>query len=116
MNCYLFVTGRPIWSKKTAQDLQREMKKALLSKGMHVPPVVAQVISALYLDRTHSSLKHYKSDDEIAAIEYRKWISDQKKKPSNKGKDPVMAAKIEVSKVQTVQYHYHTTSQYFVFY
>ena len=100
-------TGRPIWSKKSAQDLQRELKKALLSKGLHVPPVVAQVISAIYLDRTHMSLKHYKQEDEIACIEYRKWISEQKKKAGAKGKDPLLAAKLEVSKVDSSLLHEH---------
>lgn len=77
------------------------MKKALLSKGMNVPPVVAQVISALYLDRTHVSFKHYKVENELACIEYRKWVAEQKKKAGAKGKDPVSAAKLEVSKVLT---------------
>lgn len=90
--------GRAIWSKKSPQEIQRAMKKMLSAKAMRIPPVVAQVITAVYIEKTHRSVKEYKKEDEIACIEFRKWLVEQKKKAA-KNKDPLLAAKIELSKV-----------------
>jgi len=53
------------------------------------------VITAVYLEKTHT-MKAFRDEEELACLEYRKWIMEQKKKSK---KDPVISAKVEVSKV-----------------
>lgn len=86
--------GYAIWSKKSEQEIQREIKKSLLSKGLHVPDIVAKVIRAVFLEKTHT-MSQYKKEDEFACAEFRKWMMEQKKKTK---KNPLQPAKIEVSK------------------
>ena len=70
------------------------MKKNLANKGMQMPEAVASVIRAVFLEKTHT-MKEYKKDNELACIDFRKWMIEQKQKLK---KDPLPAAKIEVSK------------------
>lgn len=63
--------------------------------GLYIPTAVAQVITAVYIERTHK-MKDYKEEDELACIEFRKWVREQKKKSK---RDPIVAAKIELSNV-----------------
>jgi mannitol-1-phosphate/altronate dehydrogenase len=71
------------------------MRKSLASRGLAVPQNVAMVITAVYLEKTHT-MKALRDEEELACLEFRKWVIEQKKK--NK-KDPITLAKIEVSKV-----------------
>ena len=87
--------GFAIWSKRTDKDIQKEMKKSLASRGMVIPMNVAMVITAVYLEKSHT-MKALKDEEELACLEFRKWVMEQKKK--NK-KDPITSAKVEVSKV-----------------
>lgn len=87
--------GRAIWSKKSDAEIQQELKKAMASRGIQIPTAVAQVITAVYIERTHK-MKEYKEEDELACIEFRKWIREQKKKSK---RDPIVAAKIELANV-----------------
>eukprot|EP01035_Chromulina_nebulosa_P019074 gene19074-24899_t len=86
--------GKAIWSKKSDQEIQREIKKNQASKGLYIPSFVIQVVTALYLDKSHK-WQEYKLEDELACIEYRKWVNQQKKKSK---KNPIQVAKLEVSK------------------
>ena len=87
-------SGFAIWSKKSDKEIQREVKKNLANKGIQMPEAVASVIRAVFLEKTHT-MKEYKKDNELACIEFRKWMIEQKQKLK---KDPLPAAKIEVSK------------------
>ena len=43
--------GFAIWSKKSEKELQREMRKSLATKSMHVPENVAMIIRAVHLEK-----------------------------------------------------------------
>jgi len=86
--------GFAIWSKKSDKEIQREVKKNQANKGIQMPESVASVIRAVFLERTHT-MKEYKRDNELACIEFRKWMIEQKQKLK---KDPLPIAKVEVSK------------------
>ena len=88
--------GFAIWSKRSDKEIQKEMKKSLASRGMLIPPNVAMVITAVYIEKTHT-MKALREEEELACLEFRKWIMEQKKK--NK-KDPIITAKVDLSKVQ----------------
>jgi hypothetical protein len=87
--------GKAIWSKRSEQEIQAAMKKALAAKGMSIPSAVAQVINAVYVDKTHK-MKEYRDEDELACIEFRKWVREQKKKSK---RDPIVLAKLELTNV-----------------
>ena len=50
--------GFAIWSKKSEKELQREMRKSLATKSLHVPENVAMIIRAVHLEKVLSS-HHY---------------------------------------------------------
>ena len=70
------------------------MKKNLASKSLKVPEAVVTVIKAVFLDKTHT-YKEFKKEQELACIEFRKWMIEQRGKLK---KDPLPPAKVEVSK------------------
>lgn len=86
--------GFAIWSNRSDKEIQKEMKKSQASRGLAIPQNVVMVITAVYLEKTHS-MKAFREEEELACLEYRKWIMEQKKKSK---KDPVISAKVEVSK------------------
>ena len=67
-----------------------------VSLGLFLPAPVAQVITAVFIERTHT-MREYREEDELACIEYRKWVREQKKKSK---RDPIIAAKLELSNVR----------------
>ena len=90
--------GFAIWSKRSDKEIQKEMKKSLASRGLAIPMNVAMVITAVYLEKSHT-MKALREEEELACLEFRKWVIEQKKK--NK-KDPITSAKVEVSKVRLI--------------
>lgn len=90
--------GKAIWSKKSDSEIQQEIKKAQASKGLYIPPPVVQVITEVFLERNFK-MSEYKIEDELACLEFRKWIREQKKKSK---KDPLLSAKNEVSNVSNM--------------
>mmetsp|Transcript_12581 Transcript_12581/g.17280 ORF Transcript_12581/g.17280 Transcript_12581/m.17280 type:complete len:420 (+) Transcript_12581:37-1296(+) len=86
--------GFAIWSNRSDKEIQKEMKKSQANRGLVIPQNVAMVITAVYLEKTHT-MKAFREEEELACLEYRKWIMEQKKKSK---KDPVISAKVEVSK------------------
>lgn len=94
--------GKAIWSKRSEQEIQAAMKKALAAKGMNIPSAVAQVINAVYVEKTHK-MKEYRNEDELACIEFRKWIREQKKKSK---RDPIVLAKLELTNVSLFFFSY----------
>ena len=90
--------GFAIWSKRSDKEIQKEMKKSLASRGLAIPMNVAMVITAVYLEKSHT-MKALREEEELACLEFRKWVIEQKKK--NK-KDPITSAKVEVSKVRWI--------------
>jgi len=86
--------GYAIWSKRSEKEIQKEIKKQLLAKGMNIPENIQKVIRAVYIERSHS-LKQYKKENELACTEFRKWMTEQRRKTK---KDMLPAAKVEVSK------------------
>lgn len=89
-------TGFAIWSKRSDKDIQKENKKILASKALQMPEAVVNVVRTVYLEKTHS-LREFKKINEIACIEFRKWMVEQKTKLK---RDPLPLAKVEVSKVR----------------
>ena len=87
--------GFAIWSKRSNKEVQREAKKALASKAVKVPEPVATVVRLVYLEKVRK-MSQLKKDPvhELAAIAFRKWMIEQKKKGL---KDPLLLAKIEVA-------------------
>ncbi len=86
--------GYAIWSKRSEKEIQKEIKKQLLAKGMNIPEIVQKVIRAVFIERSHS-LKQFKKENEFACSEFRKWMIEQRRKTK---KDMLPAAKVEVSK------------------
>ena len=84
--------GYSIWSKRSDQEIQKDIKKTLANKGANVPENIAKIIRAVFIEKTHT-MKQYKKENDFAAGEFRKWIIEQKKKTK---KDPLPPAKIEV--------------------
>eukprot|EP01041_Mallomonas_annulata_P004915 gene4915-9805_t len=88
--------GYAIWSKRSDVEIQREIKKAALSKALNIPEPVARIVRLVHLDRSNK-LSELRKDRryEMACIDYRKWLNDQRKRMK---KDPIPVAKVEVSK------------------
>jgi hypothetical protein len=92
--------GFAIWSRRSDKDIQREMRKNVAAKALNVPEKVALIIRAVFLERTHTMKQMRNSREyELACIEFRKWMIEQKKKSK---KDPLALAKVEVSKVSQI--------------
>jgi len=91
--------GFPIWSKRSEQEIAREMRKSQAERGLNVPANVAKVIRAVYLERSQT-MKQFKAQDELAYMEFRKWMSETKRKTK---KDPLPLAKTSVSKKWLLQ-------------
>ena len=85
--------GFAIWSKRSANEIKKEVQKNVALKTMNIPRSVANIIKAVHLDRTHS-MKQIRKENELAAIEYRKWMIETRQKIK---KDPLPQAKMEVS-------------------
>jgi hypothetical protein len=94
------IIGIAIWSKRSDEDVKREMKKYLASKSLKVPEAISTVIRCVFLERLFT-MKEMKKNNELAVIEFRKWMIEQRKKTK---KDPLPLTKIEVSKV--IKNHY----------
>jgi len=92
--------GYAIWSDRTEQDIAKEQKKSLASKGVVIPSNVAMVITAVHLDKV-CTMKELAKEEEIACAEYRKWMREQRKKQK---KDPLPMAKTELTKVFILSY------------
>ena len=87
--------GMAIWSKKTDQEIQNEIKRTAAARSLYIPPAAAKVIYAVFIEKTHT-LKELKKEDEVSCLEFRKWVIEQKKKSK---KDPLPLARVELSKV-----------------
>lgn len=88
--------GYAIWSKRSDVEIQREIRKAAASKALNMPESVARIVRLVHLERTHKLGQLKKERDyELGCIEYRKWLSEQRKRTK---KDPIPIAKVEVSK------------------
>ena len=85
--------GFAIWSKRSAKDIQREVKKKIASRQLNIPESVNSLITSVYFDRTYT-LKQIKKEQELTAIEYRKWMIETKGKLK---KDPLPVAKVLVA-------------------
>lgn len=68
----------------------------MANKGFRIPQQVGEVISAVFLDRSHT-MKYLKFEEEFAYSEFRKWLTEAKTKLK---KDPIPMAKVELSKVR----------------
>lgn len=91
----LAILGRAIWSDKSEKDIKKEKKSA--SSRLSIPRAILDIVQAVHIDRTHTFKKLRKDPDfALDAIEYRRWMSDQRKKTN---KDPLPAVKREVVKV-----------------
>ena len=88
-------TGFAIWSGRSDKDIQKEIKKNLANKALKLPEAVSMIIRTVYLDRTHT-FKEIKKENELACLEFKKWMNEQKNKSK---KDPLPMVKMEVVKV-----------------
>jgi len=86
--------GYAIWSKRSDQEIKKATQKGIADKAMFMPPSVTLVITSVYVERTHT-MKQLRKDNELACIEFRKWMIEQRKKTK---KDPLPMAKIAVTK------------------
>lgn len=86
--------GIAIWSKRSDEEVKREMKKYMAAKALKVPDYVANVVRCVYLERI-MTMKEMRKENELDVINFRKWMIEKRKK--NK-KDPLPPAKLEVSK------------------
>ena len=71
--------GRAIWSKRTDKEIQKEYARSLMNKGPAIPSSVEMVITAVFLDRTHT-ISQIKKEEIIAFTEFKKWVQEQRKK------------------------------------
>lgn len=86
--------GRAIWSDKSEKDIRKEKRSA--SSRLSIPRAVLDIVQAVHIDRTHTFKKLRKDPDfALDVIEYRRWMSEQRKKTS---KDPLPVVKREVVK------------------
>jgi hypothetical protein len=92
--------GMAIWSKRSDDELKREMKKLQAEKALKVPESIATVIRCVFLERTHT-MKEMRKQNELAVIEFRKWMIEQRKKTK---KDPLPGAKMDVSRRWLMQH------------
>jgi len=91
--------GRPIWTNKSAQQLQMEYRRSQFLKAMRLPDYVRQLIEVVYIERS-MTMKEYNQQFKYEVKEFRKWMSEQKQR-LGKGKakkSPFLLAKLEVSK------------------
>lgn len=86
--------GYAIWSKRSDQEIKKATQKGIADKAMFMPPSVTLIITSVYIERTHT-MKQMRKDNELACIEFRKWMIEQRKKTK---KDPLPMAKMAVSK------------------
>lgn len=86
--------GRAIWSERSDKEIQKEVKKSSAYNSLNIPPGVAMVISAVHIEKTHT-MSEMRKFDEIAWLEYRKWMLEQKKKSKNA--DVLSVAKTQLS-------------------
>lgn len=93
----LLIIGTAIWSQRTEQEIKKELKKSLASKGVGMPTNVASVINTVYVEKL-CSLSTLKKEEELAYKEFKKWVREQRQKLK---KDPVPSAKIELVKVSS---------------
>lgn len=94
VHVHTFYTGYAIWSKKSDQEIQREVKKNLASKSLQLPEAIVSVIRAVYIEKTFT-MKEFKKENELACLEFRKWMIAQRGKLK---KDPLPQARAEVSR------------------
>ncbi len=73
---------------------------------MRLPESVRKLIEVVFIERT-VKMRDYQKLNKLAAIEFRKWLNEQKQRgsgggpgPSKPKKNPLIAAKLEVSKVR----------------
>lgn len=86
--------GFAIWSKRSPKEIEKEVQKSVAAKTIGVPRGVATILRAVHMERSHS-MKLIRKENELAAIEFRKWMIERRQKQK---KDPLPLAKIEVSK------------------
>ena len=55
---------------------------------MHIPASVAMIIRQVHLEKTHT-MKQIRRENELGAIEYRKWMIEQRQKSKNGNVLPV---------------------------
>ena len=84
--------GFAIWSQRSASEIKKEVAKSVAAKTLNIPRSVATIIRAVHLERTHT-MKQIRKENELAAIEYRKWMIESRQKTK---KDPLPQAKAEV--------------------
>lgn len=92
--------GMAIWSKRSDDELKKEMKKIQSEKALKVPESIATVIRCVFLERTHT-MKEMRKQNELAVIEFRKWMIEQRKKTK---KDPLPGTKMDVSRRWLMQH------------
>jgi hypothetical protein len=93
-----YCLGFAIWSKRTDQEIKKEVKKSMASKGMNIPHNVANVINAVYVEKI-CNMGTIKKEEEIAYTEYKKWVREQRQKLK---RDPVPGVKLELVKVSSM--------------
>jgi len=86
--------GFAIWSKRSDEEVKREMKKYLAAKAMRVPDYVENIVRCVYLEKL-MSMKEMRNEHELDVINFRKWMIEKRRKTK---KDPLVPAKLEVSK------------------
>lgn len=92
--------GMAIWSKRSDEEVKREMKKYLAAKALKVPDYVANIVRCVYLEKI-MTMKEMRKDHELDVINFRKWMIEKRKKTQ---KDPIAPAKLEVSKNWLLQH------------
>ena len=83
-----------IWSKRSDEEVKREMKKYLSEKALKVPDYVTNIIRCVYLEKI-ATMSEMRVDHELDVINFRKWVLEKRKKTK---KDPIPGVKIEVSR------------------
>ena len=77
--------GFAIWSKRSPKEIEKEVQKSVAAKTLGVPRSVATIICAVHRERSHT-MKVIRKENELAAIEFRKWVIERKQKQK---KDPL---------------------------
>lgn len=95
---YFFIIGFAIWTDRSTDEILKEAKKSQAASSMSVPPNVALVLTAVYLDRT-VTLKEIRAEEDLLYMEYRKWFRERRKQLK---KDPVPMSAAQLSRVSII--------------
>jgi len=92
--------GIAIWSKRSDEEVKREMKKYLAAKASKIPDYIANIVRCVFLEKI-MTMKEMREEHELDVINFRKWMIERKKKTK---KDPLVSAKLDVSKTWLFQH------------